>query len=248
MQLTNKTAVITGGNSGIGLAIAKKFKAEGAKVVIFGRNQKSLDEALSQLGNDALAVAGDVTQTDDIDKLFATAANKFGKIDIVVANAGFGKSFKIEQTTEKDFDDLFNVNVKGVYFTVQRALPHLNKNASIILVASVAGQLGRPNVSLYAATKAAVISFAKCFAAELLPEKNIRVNSLSPGYVFSPFHDAFNLSEAALEKFAEQALPMKRMASPEEIANGALFLASDASSYMTGNDLLLDGGRLNVRL
>lgn len=247
MKLANKIAVITGGNSGIGLAIAEEFITQGARVVIFGRDQKKLDQALQKLGTNAAAIAGDVTKIADLDKLFQTTTEKFGKIDILVANAGLGKDIKIEQASEQDFDKLFDVNVKGVFFTVQRALPCLNNRASIILIASVAGQLGRPNISLYSATKAAVISFARSFAAELLP-RNIRVNSLSPGYVYTPFFEELNVSEADLKKFAEAILPMKRMGQPEEIAKGALFLASEDSSYMTGTDLLIDGGRLNVRM
>ena len=247
MKLANKVAVITGGSSGIGYAIAEQFIAEGAKVVIFGRNQQKLNTALAKLGNNAIGVAGDVTNINDLDKLFQTANNNFGKVDILVANAGVAKNFKIEEATETDFNNMFDINVKGTYFTVQRALPYLNSPASIILIASVAGHIGRPAISIYAASKAAMISMAKSFAAELL-DKNIRVNSLSPGYTDTPFFDVLNVSKEDLNKFATAVLPMKRMAAPKEIATGALFLASDDSSYMTGNDLLIDGGRMNVRL
>lgn len=246
MKLKNKIAVITGPTSGIGHAIAKEFKSQGAGIVLFGRSEDKLKEIQTELGNDVIYVSGDVTKVTDIERLYKITAEKFGKIDILVANAGYGILKPSPEVTEKDFDDLMAVNYRGVYFTVQRAFSYLNKNASVILMASVAGHIGAPNLAAYGSTKAAVLSMARCFAAELINE-GIRVNSISPGFTHTPFLGKVNLREEHFERLA-QKIPMSRFAQAEEIAKAALYLASDDSAYITGTDILIDGGRVNLFL
>ena len=243
-RLKGKLAVITGGNSGIGLAIAQAFRQEGAKVVIFGRNKASLDRAAASLHDGSMAVQGDVTKPADLDRLYADATSRGEKIDILVANAGIGKILPFAQTDEAAFDQVTDINFKGVFFTVQKALPHLADGASIILVSSIAGQMGFPGFSVYNATKAAVRSLARTFSAELLPQ-GIRVNVLSPGAIQTPLLGRMGLDAKQLGAFTEQItqqVPMKRFGTVEEMAKAALFLASDDSSYMAGAELVADGG------
>jgi NAD(P)-dependent dehydrogenase (short-subunit alcohol dehydrogenase family) len=243
-RFEGKVAVVTGGNSGIGLATAKLFHDEGAKVAISGRDQKTLDEAVKIIGNGTLAVKADVSKLPDIDKFFAQVAAKFGKIDALFANAGVAKFAPIADSNEQLFDENFDINVKGMYFTLQKAIPYLNDNAGIVLNSSVAGSKGTAGASVYAATKAAVRSLARTFAAELV-ERGIRVNVVSPGPIETPIFGRTGLPQEVMEKFGEQFKaqnPMKRFGQPEEVGHAVLFLAGREASYITGVDLGVDGG------
>ena len=244
MKLAGKVAVITGGNSGIGLAIAQEFTRQGANVVIFGRNAQTLDEAIGHIGNGTLAVQGDVTKLADLDRLYQETTAHFGKIDILVANAGIAKPAPLEFTDEALFDLTSDVNFKGAFFTVQKAVPYLNEGASVILTTSAGNVKGLPNFSVYVATKAAVRSLARSFSAELLP-RGIRVNALSPGPIETPIFGRMGLPQEAVDGIAEQIgemTPIKRFGQPEEMAKAALFLASSDSSYVVGSELVADGG------
>ena len=244
MKLAGKVAVITGGNSGIGLAIAQEFTHQGANVVIFGRNAQTLDEASEHIGNGTLAVQGDVTQLADLERLYQQTIARFGKIDILVANAGVAKPAPLDLTDEALFDLTSDVNFKGAFFTVQKAVPHLNEGASIILTTSAGNVKGLPNFSVYVATKAAVRSLARSFSAELLP-RGIRVNALSPGPIETPIFGRMGLPQEAVDGIAEQIsamTPIKRFGQPNEMAKAALFLASPDSSYVVGSELVADGG------
>ncbi len=249
MRLQGRVAVVTGGNSGIGLAIAQEFVAEGAKVAILGRDQPTLDAAAQALGEGALGVRGDVTSIADLDRLYGDVAEHFGSgVDVLVANAGVGKLAPLESVDEDTFDWMSDINFKGVFFTVQRAVPHLNSGASVILISSSIYRLGVPGYSIYCATKAAVRSLARTFSAELLP-RGIRVNALSPGGTETPFFDKVGLSKEELESFGEmmtERIPMHRFGKPEEMAKAAVYLASDDSSFMAGSDLTLDGGHAEI--
>ncbi len=244
MKLQGKVAVVTGGNSGIGLAIAREFTEQGADVVVFGRNAQTLDEAVRSIGNGTLGVQGDVTRLDDIDRLYHETVARFGKIDILVANAGIARPAPLDLTDEALFDLTSDINFKGAFFTVQKAVPHLNDGASIILVTSAGNVKGLPNFSVYVATKAAVRSLARSFSAELLP-RGIRVNALSPGPIETPIFGRMGLPEEAMNGIAAQMtemIPLKRFGKPEEMAKAALFLASSDSSYVVGAELVADGG------
>jgi NAD(P)-dependent dehydrogenase (short-subunit alcohol dehydrogenase family) len=244
-RFEGKTAVVTGGNSGIGLATAKLFHDEGAKVAISGRDQKTLDKAVEIIGSGTLAVKADVSKLADIDKFYKEVSAKFGKIDALFVNAGIGKFAPVPDSNEQFFDEIFDVNVKGVYFTVQKAIPHLNDNAGIVLNSSVANSLGTPNASVYSASKAAVRSLARSFAAELVG-RGIRVNVVSPGPITTPIFGRTGLPQEAIDGFSNQLKaenPMKRFGKPEEVGNAVLFLAGNEASYVTGVDLNVDGGR-----
>jgi NAD(P)-dependent dehydrogenase (short-subunit alcohol dehydrogenase family) len=243
-RFQGKTAVITGGNSGIGLATAKLFHDQGANVAISGRDQKPLDEAVKIIGEGALAVKADVAKLGDIDKLFQQVAAKFGKIDALFANAGVAKFAPVGDTSEQLFDENFDINVKGMFFTLQKALPHLNDGAGIVLNSSVANMKGTPGASVYSATKAAVRSLARSFAGELA-ERRIRVNVVSPGPIETPIFGRTGLPKAEIDKFSEYILAtnqMKRFGRHEEVGHAVLFLASPEASYITGVDLYVDGG------
>jgi NAD(P)-dependent dehydrogenase (short-subunit alcohol dehydrogenase family) len=243
-RLEDKVAVITGGNSGIGLATAKEFKEQGARVVITGRDQRTLDEAKREIGGDVLAVRSDASSLTEIDKLFAAVKEKFGKIDVLFVNAGVAKFAPVEAVTEESFDSIMDINFKGAYFTIQKSLPHLNDNASIILNASIVAHIGLPNSSVYAASKAALITLARTLSAELVG-RGIRVNVISPGPISTPIYNRFGLSPEALEETAKnfkEQVPMKRFGRPEEIAKTALFLASSDSSFLLGTEIVADGG------
>lgn len=247
-KLNGKVAVVTGGNSGIGLATAKLFREQGAKVVIAGRDQKTLDAAAKEIGGDTLAVRADVAQLQDIDKLYQAVQQKFGKIDILFANAGIAKFASMEEGSEELFDQQFGVNVKGLYFTVQKALPLLNDGASIVLNSSVAGVKGTPNATIYGATKAAVRSFARTMTTELLPRK-IRVNVVSPGPIATPIFGRTGLPQEALDDFAKQLVshvPMGRIGQAEEVGKAVTFLASSDASFISGQEIFVDGGLANV--
>jgi len=243
-RFEGKTVVITGGNSGIGLATAKLFHEEGAKVAISGRDQKTLDEAVKVIGGGTLAVKADVSKLADIDKLFSQVAAKFGKIDALFANAGIAKFAPIAASTEQMFDETFDINVKGLYFTLQKAIPHLNDNAGIVLNSSVVNSKGNVAASVYSASKAAVRSLARTFGAELV-DRGIRVNVVSPGPITTPIFGRTGLPQADIDEFAENIkarVPMKRFGTPEEVGHAVLFLASNEASYITGVDLNVDGG------
>lgn len=242
--LEGKVAVITGGSSGIGLATAVVFQASGAKVVIAGRNQETLDQAAKQLGPAALAVRADISKLADLDKLFEIVSKKFGKIDVLFANAGVAKFSPVGDVSEALFDETFDINVKGTFFTIQKALPFLNDNASIILNTSFVNQAGVPTTSVYAASKAAVRSLARGIAAELAG-RGIRINVVSPGPISTPLYGKLGLPNDAVEAFAANIVsqvPLKRFGQPDEVAQTALFLASSASSYITGVEVNVDGG------
>lgn len=246
--LNGKVAVVTGGNSGIGLATAKLFHAEGAKVAIAGREQKTLDAAEKEIGGDTLAVRADVGKLEDIDRLYRAVKEKFGKIDILFANAGVAKFVPIEQSTEEFFDQQFTINVKGLYFTIQKALPLLNPGASIILNSSVAGSKGFAHSSVYSATKAAVRSFARTLTAELI-ERGIRVNVVSPGPIATPILSRNGLSKEQMDEVAKNLtalVPAKRFGEPDEVGKAVVFLASPDSSYISGQELFVDGGAASV--
>jgi len=247
-RFEGKVAVVTGGNSGIGLASAKRLHDEGARVVVTGRNAETLDTAVSAIGTGTLAIRSDVSKLEDIDLLFSTVASKLGKIDVLFANAGIAKFAPYAASPETLFDELFAVNVKGVYFTLQKALPHLNDGASIILNTSVVSSKGGENVGLYAATKAAVRSFVRTAAAELQGRK-IRVNAVAPGPITTPIFGRSNLTEEQIEGFKagiSARVPMRRFGQPEEVASAVAFLASDDASYITGVELNVDGGMANL--
>ncbi|MFL5330401.1 MAG: glucose 1-dehydrogenase [Gemmataceae bacterium] len=243
-KLAGKVALVTGGNSGMGLASARLLAEEGANVVITGRRQKDLDVAAASIGPNALAVQGDVSKLADLDRLFATIKEKFGGLDIVFANAGLGTLAPLGQVSEEQFDREFDVNVKGLFFTVQKALPLLREGGSIILNASVAATKGMEAFSVYSATKAAVRSFARTWTTDLKARK-IRVNALSPGPIETPIFTKMGLSHEQASGFKNSLpgmVPLGRMGTSEEIAKTVLFLASDDSSYITGIDLVVDGG------
>ncbi len=240
-RLQDKVAVITGGNRGIGKGIAKHFLDEGAKVVIFGRDLETLNQTKSEFSKDILAIQGDVTSTKDINNLFGKTSSYFGKIDILVANAGVSKRIPIEEVNEDDFDRMVDINYRGLFFTVKYAIDFLNKDASIILIASAAAHLTIKGHSIYSSTKAAVVKLAKNLAYDL-SDKLIRVNSISPGYVQTPLFDTRLANDPDYLKKREANIPLKRIGTPQDIANAALFLASKESSYITGSDLLVDGG------
>ena len=243
-RLAGKVAVVTGGNSGIGLATAKLFRTEGARVAISGRNQKTLDEAVKVIGGDVVGVRADVSKPDDIQRLFTIVAEKWGKIDILFANAGVGKFLPVADATEGHFDEIFDINVRGLFFTVQKALPHLNNGSAIVLNASVVDELGMPGASVYSASKAAVRSFARTLTAELA-NRGIRINVVSPGPVPTAILERTGMPQDAIDetlRFLVSQVPMKRAGKPEEVADAVLFLSGPESSYITGVDLNVDGG------
>ncbi len=247
-KLNNRVAIVTGGSSGIGLATAQRFIADGAQVVITGRNQETLGGAVAELGDRATGILGDVANLEDLDRLFAQIREQFGRVDVLFANAGIAPFVPFEAVTEEHFDSLFNINVRGLFFTVQKALPLLSEGASVILNASVVAQSGIPNTSIYSATKAAVRSLGRTLASELSP-RSIRVNVVSPGLIETPLVGKLGLSPDEIEAFAGQVVqqtPLGRLGKPEEIAATVAFLASDDASYFTGADLVADGGMIQV--
>ncbi|HEY4061003.1 MAG TPA: SDR family oxidoreductase [Puia sp.] len=244
LKLKNKVAVITGGNSGIGLGVAKLFAQEGAKVTITGRNESTIRDAVKEIGNGALGLVSNVADTKSFEPLFEKVNNTFGKIDVLVVNAGIIAMAPLEQFTEEMFDSMSDINYKGVFFTVQKALPYLNDGASIVITSSTVSEKGLAGGAAYISTKAAERALARAFAAELAPRK-IRVNALSPGSIETPIFQKAGFAKEqsdAMGEFFANASALKRGGTVEEMASGFLFLASDDSAYMTGGDLVLDGG------
>ena len=241
-KLEGKTAVITGGTEGIGLATARRFVEEGAYVFIMGRRQQALDEAVKAIGVNVSGVQGDIAQLADLDRLYETVAKARRRIDVVFANAGVGEFAAFGAVTEEHFDKLFNINVRGTLFTVQKALPLLNDGGSIILNGSVASVKGTAAFGVYAASKAALRSFVRTWTTDL-KDRRIRSNVLSPGPIDTPL--ASRQSPDMIARIVS-TIPMGRMGTPEEVANVALFLASDDSSFVTGIELFVDGGRGQV--
>jgi NAD(P)-dependent dehydrogenase (short-subunit alcohol dehydrogenase family) len=243
-RLEGKVAVVTGGNSGIGLATAKRFQEEGARVAISGRRKKTLDEAVKAIGNGAVAVQSDVAKLSDVDKLYSEVSRKLGKIDVLFVNAGIVKFLPLAETSESAYDEQFDINIKGAYFTIQKALPFLNDGASIILNTSVADSTGTAGTIAYSATKAALRSLARTAVAELAA-RGIRVNAVAPGPIVTPIFGRTGLSKEAFDEIAKEIVaqvPMKRFGQPEEVASVVAFLASKDASYITGVEINVDGG------
>lgn len=242
-RLEGKTAVITGGNSGIGYATAKLFIQNGAKLAITGRNQETLDSASAELGENAIALNADTSDLGQAANVFETVNKKFGKIDVLFLNAGIAPLAPIEAATEELFDQVFDINVKGLYFNVQKALPYLNDGASIIFTTSAVVHKGNPNLSIYTASKGAVRALARAFAAELAP-RGIRVNVVSPGPIETPIFGKMGLTDeqaAEMKVGFTSMVPMGRFGKADEIANAVLYLA-DGATYSTGSEIAVDGG------
>jgi NAD(P)-dependent dehydrogenase (short-subunit alcohol dehydrogenase family) len=247
-KLDGKVALITGGNSGIGFATAKEFVKEGAFVFITGRTQSKLDEAVKKIGSNVAGVQGDVAKVEDLDRLFEQIKKEKGKLDIVFANAGIAKYATLGSIDEEHFDSIFDGNVKGLLFTVQKALPLLPDGGSIILTSSVVGSKGLGNNSVYAATKAAIRSFARTWTTDL-KARRIRVNAISPGPIDTEgLRELLGSTQAGQDRLKgmSSVVPLGRLGQPEEIAKAAVFLASDDSSYVTGAELFVDGGFAQV--
>jgi NAD(P)-dependent dehydrogenase (short-subunit alcohol dehydrogenase family) len=247
-RFTGKVVVVTGGNSGIGLATAKRFVEEGAHVVITGRREKELEDAAAQIGKNVTTVAGDVSRLEDLDRLYDVVKEKHGHIDVLFANAGAGTIAPLEVATEAHFDKTFDVNVKGLFFTVQKALPLFKDGGSIVLNSSVSNVMGVPGFTAYSASKTAVRSLARGWTMDL-KDRKIRVNSMSPGPIETPALDNTGLTPEQIEQVAAawvSQVPLGRRGKPEEVAAAVLFLASDESSYITGVDLAVDGGMAQV--
>ena len=247
-KLQDKIAVITGGSSGIGLATAKRFVEEGAYVYITGRRQTELEKARTAIGRNVSAIQGDVTDNADLDRLYAQVKAEKGAVDVVVVSAAFVEQVPLEQITPDHFDKTFDVNARAALFTVQKALPLMTRGGSVVLISSGMHQMGIPALSTYSASKAALRSYARTWAAEL-KDRNIRVNTLSAGPTETPMLNSLAKTpeaNTAMKQMFASLVPLGRIARPEEVAAGALFLASNESSYVTGADLSNDGGASQV--
>lgn len=246
-RLKGKTALITGGTTGIGLETAKRFIAEGARVLITGQNPKTLEEAAKALPS-AIVVASDAADLPAQKLLAERVAKEFGKLDIAFLNAGIGIFQPLEAWDEAAYDKQFAVNVKGPYFLLQALLPVFNKPASVVITGSIAGHMGMPAAAAYSATKAAITSIARSLSGEWA-ELGIRVNTIAPGPIDTPIFGKLGMAKEAVDAMAEsirQTVPIKRFGTPKEIADAAVFLASDESSYMLGAEIVIDGGAINV--
>ncbi|MBW4639217.1 MAG: SDR family oxidoreductase [Gloeocapsa sp. UFS-A4-WI-NPMV-4B04] len=247
-KLEGKVALVTGGTSGIGLATAKHFVAEGAYVFITGRRQPELDAAVKEIGKNVTGVQSDASKMEDLDHLFATIEQEQGHLDVIFANAGGGEIAPLGSITEEHFDKTFNTNVKGLLFTVQKALPLLPAGASIVLNASTTSVKGTPAFSVYSATKAAVRSFARNWTLDL-KERHIRVNAISPGVVPTPGYNLIGLNDEQVQEFVDSqasTIPLGRVGTPDEIAKAVVFLACDDSSFVNGIELFVDGGMAQI--
>ncbi|KGD71250.1 SDR family NAD(P)-dependent oxidoreductase [Pantoea vagans] len=240
MKLSGKVALVTGGNSGIGLAVARRFADEGARVFITGRREAQLAEAVALIGGQAEAIQGDITRTDDLARLFETLGTRAGRLDILVNSSGVSEPASLEETTEEHIDRAFNLNVRAMVLTVQHAVRLMGEGGSIVLVGSVAGAIANPGYGSYSASKAAVRSYARTWNSELAP-RSIRVNTLSPGPTNTPM---FDRASDEVRQTLTARIPAKRLGNPEEVAAAALFLASDESSYISGTELVIDGGMI----
>ena len=241
-QLTNKVAVVTGGNSGIGLAVAGRFVSEGARVFITGRRQIQLDEALTSIGGNVEAVQGDLTDTKDLHRLFDTVRERAGHLDILVTSSGLSEFAALDAITADHFDRAFNLNVRAMVFTVQKAVPLMSNGGTIVLIGSIAGSIGTPGYGTYGASKAAVRAWARTWTAELA-DRGIRVNTLSPGPIDTPMFDG--ATEEVRQALTAQ-IPLRRLGRPTEVAAAALFLSSEESSFIAGAELCIDGGMNQV--
>jgi NAD(P)-dependent dehydrogenase (short-subunit alcohol dehydrogenase family) len=248
LKLEGKVALVTGGTAGIGLATAQHFAAEGAQVFIMGRRQSALDETVKSIGGKTVAVQGDVSKLADLDRLVETIGAQAGRLDVVFANAGGGEVSAFGSISEEHYAKTFDVNVKGVLFTVQKVLPLLAEGASVIMIGSIAGSKGLPAFSVYNAAKAAIRSFARSWTVDL-KDRKIRVNTLSPGPIDTPGLNAVATNEEEVRKFKTglaSTVPMGRLGTSDEIAKAAVFLASDDSSFITGIELFVDGGTAQI--
>jgi len=248
MKLSNKIVLVTGGTSGIGLEAAKLFREEGATVIIVGHDPARLQSVAGQFGDSVTVLAGDVSKHDAVESMIKQISEKFGRIDVLFANAGMGLASPLEAVTEDQIDRQFDVNFKGVFFAIQKAAPLLAKGGSIIVTTSFLNEVGAPGLSILSATKAAVRSLVRSLAQECAP-RGIRVNAVSPGLIGTPFHGKLGLSEEQLNESASAIMnrvPLHRFGEAAEIAKAALFLASDDSSFMTGSELVVDGGLTQV--
>ena len=247
-KLQGKVALITGGSEGIGLATAERFVAEGATVFITGRRREVLDAAAKRIGRNVTAIQSDVAKLDDLDRVYDVIKQKAGRLDVLFANAGGGEFAPLGQITEAHFDKWFGINVKGLLFTVQKALPLMPDGSSVVLNASIVSIKGMPAFSVYSATKAAVRSFARTWAVDL-KDRKIRVNAVSPGPIETPAIGKLGLDDAAANEFKAgiiSAVPMARIGTADEIAKAVVFLASDDGSYVNGTELFVDGGMAQI--
>ena len=247
-RFKGKVAVVTGGNSGIGLATAKAYVREGAKVAITGRSDATLKAAQKELGPDALVIKADMSKVGEIASAMDQVKQKFGRIDALFVNAGLGKFVPFEEVTEEFFDWTMATNLKGLFFTVQKAVPLFSKGAAVVLNASVNAHMGMPGSTVYGASKAAVVNLAKTLSADLLP-RGVRVNVVSPGPIATPILDRMGLPEAETRQIKEQIaeqVPLKRFGQPEDIAAAVLYLTSAESSYVVGTELVVDGGMIGL--
>lgn len=248
-RFEDKVVLITGGSSGLGLATAHRFAGEGAKVFISGRRREELDQAVEQVGHGVVGVQGDISSMTDLDRLYAVIKEQAGRLDMLFANVGSGEFAPLGQITEAHFDKLFRINVKGTLFTVQKALPLMPDGAAIVLNGSMVSRKAIPAFGVYAATKAALRSFARTWSVDL-QDRKIRVNVIAPGTVVTPgYKNELGMTDDQIKQFVAQAAaatPLGRAGTPDEIAKAVLFLASDDSSYMTGTELFVDGGAAQI--
>jgi NAD(P)-dependent dehydrogenase (short-subunit alcohol dehydrogenase family) len=243
-RFQGKVAVVTGGNSGIGLGVAKAYAREGAQVAITGRNEKTLEAAAKEIGDGTLAIQSDAGKVAEIETAMKKIKERFGRIDAMFVNAGVAKLIPFDEVTEEFFDETVNINMKGVFFTVQKAIPLMSKGSAIVLNASINAHLGMPGTTVYGATKAAVINMAKTFSRDLL-EKGIRVNAISPGPITSALLERDGMSQEKVQEikdWIQSQVPIKRFGTPEEIAAGVLYLTAPESAFVLGAELIIDGG------